>query len=355
MGCRMTQHNLLVSVLLVWLSLTAFAPGVGTAAQAALLENLPDTVWLAAPQNGGGQTKLTGQILDYSGAGLRIRLTSGREQLLPSDRVARIESHWNSSHNEADSLFANHQYAAALAAYGRADEAESRVWARQRIRAQMIRSLHAMGRETEACAAFLLFEQNDPETPYLDCIPLAWLPDESVSKSQALAWLAQRDRSAATLLGASHLMSTDEREAAVAELSRLRSHKDPRIAALATAQLWRQEIARSDAETIARWSGLVESMPEALRAGPYYLLGAAQAHQKRWEDAALDWMRVPIGYPNHRQLAAASLVAAGDALAELGRRDQAIRLFREVATDYDLPKWKTEATGRLSKFEASDK
>ena len=82
------------------------------------------------------------------------------------------------------------------------------------------------------------------------------------------------------------------------------------------------------------WSDEVETSPESVRAGPYFVLGRALAHHKQPAEAALDLLRVPILYPEDRPLAAAALLAAGRALEEDSQADAARRLYRELLAEY---------------------
>ena len=67
-------------------------------------------------------------------------------------------------------------------------------------------------------------------------------------------------------------------------------------------------------------------MPVPLRAGPYYVLGLARAQKQQWGEAALAWLRTAILFPEHRALAARSLLDAGQSLERLGRAQQANRV-----------------------------
>jgi hypothetical protein len=175
-----------------------------------------------------------------------------------------------------------------------------------------------------------------PDTPYLDAIPLVWqsyLPSPGLER-KARAWLESQDAPAVALMGASWLLSGRDALTARQTLEGLAASRNSSLAALAQAQLWRRQVVTATARDLSQWQTTVESMPEALRAGPYFVLGKALSHHDRFEAAALSVLRVPILYPQHRLLAAEALVGAGQWLERLGQTDEARRLYQEAAQDY---------------------
>ena len=152
------------------------------------------------------------------------------------------------------------------------------------------------------------------------------------------------------LLGASHLITTSARPAALNRLKQLALGMDGRIARLAQAQTWRAAVVTADARQLARWEAAIEAMPEPLRAGPYYVLGLGWAQRQAWEQAALALLRVPILYPQHRTVAARSLLDAGRSLEKLDRPHQAAGLYRELMKDYPNSRSATEARARLEEL-----
>jgi tetratricopeptide (TPR) repeat protein len=312
-------------------SAPASAPAVPAPAAA------EDTVYISTGAETGGYSKWTGEVLEYTGVELRMRLSGGLERSFPAERVLRIETRYGPEHREADSRFAQGKFDEALALYGPARRSEPREWVRRQITAQMVWCYRALGRLEEAGEEFRVLVQSDPTTPYFACIPLAWMPSPAsiILERTARQWLDQDEIPAAVLLGASHLMSTSSRAAALAKLKRLTTGtQDGRIAFLALAQTWRAAVVTADPEQIKAWNETIERMPESLCAGPYYVLGQAWAQRQAWEQAALAWLRIPILYAEHRELAARALLDAGHALEKLGQADQAARLYGELIRDY---------------------
>ena len=310
-----------------------------------------DVVYLSSEDAAGGTVRRTGQVLDYTGRAIRLRLASGVERSFAARRVVRIESDWLPEHRAADEALSRGDTRQALDGYRVANRAEKRVWVRRLILAQVVWCYRALDLSEAAGDAFVLLVQSDPTTPYFGAIPLAWTPSEDVPRGKAAQWMARDDLPGAVLLGASHLMATAERPAALRALRRLATHTDPRIAALAEAQVWRSEIVRADEQEIETWSRRIEAMPPEVRSGPYWVLGRALARSGRWEEAALAYLHPPILEPRARRLAAVSLVAAGAVLEKIDRVNEAARLFEEVIAKYDDTKASPEAKARLENIQ----
>ncbi len=301
---------------------------------------------------GDGVTKVGGRIVDYTGDGLVLELPGGRQQTFAADKVLSVNTHYDVTKMEADRAFAENDFARALTLYREARAAETRPWVQRQITARMVWCLRGLGQPEVAGEEFLLLIRSDPTTPYFDCIPLAWIPSQpSVPLERAAGqWLARDDMPAAVLLGASHLLPTAARADALARLSKLTSATDRRISRLALAQTWRAEVATVDDQRLAAWSHLIESIPESLRAGPYYVMGLARAHRREWEEAALALLHASILFPYDRHLAAQSLLDAGRSLERLDRTKKAARLYRELIETYPKERSVAEARGRLDEM-----
>jgi tetratricopeptide (TPR) repeat protein len=293
-----------------------------------------DDVVHLRPEPGEAAQSVSGEIADYTGDGLRMKLPSGVERTVPARRVERIESIYQPPHQQARAAMASHDFAQAVRLLLEANRQESRLWVRRMIIAELVQAYQQAGQVEQAGDAFLVLAESDPATPYFHTIPLGWTPGEDVAKAKAQQWLSRSDLPSALLLGASHLMSTDQRGEAVAALDRLSLLKDSHVALLAEAQLWRSRIATADEQTVDQWERRIDQMAEELRTGPYVTLAQALAHQKRWEQAAQAFLRAEILSTGQTRMAAEALVAAGEALMQLQRRDEAERVFRDAATRY---------------------
>ena len=282
-----------------------------------------DDVVQATSADGRGLTTWSGEVLDYSGRELRLRLATGREKVIPAVRVVSVVTQQTADEQAGDEALAKADYRRAIERYRAALEGgrENRDWVRRHILAQIVWCQRALGQWEQACESFLLLLSRDPKTPYFDCIPLAWLPAEPAAglEKKAGAWLAQEQPLAAVLLGASHLLSTGRRPTATDALQRLSLDRDLRIALLAQAQLWRTTAFSASDEQLVAWRRTLDKIPHALRAGPDFVVGSALA-ARHPEQAAILFAAVAVLYPRERQLAAAGLLRAGELLEKLERK-----------------------------------
>ena len=309
-----------------------------------------DTAYITG--SGGGQTRITGRVLDYTGRELKWEHLGGQQQSFPAEKVLRIETPCGRQQTDADALLAKNQFDRALGLYLKAVESEPRRWVRRQIIARIVGCYHALDQPQRAGEAFLLLIRDDPDTPYFDCIPLTWTPQQPPVDLELAArqWLG-REEPAAQLLGASHLLSGRDRPEALRLLRRLAAGTDRRIAGLALAQTWRAEVATATAEQLDGWNRLIEQMPEPLAAGPYFVLGSARAQRQQPEQAALALLRVAILWPQQRLLAARALVEAGRALEKLDQGQEALRLYREAIRTYpEQTRPAAEAQSRLEEM-----
>jgi len=300
----------------------------------------------------GRQKTLTGRILDYSGSGLRLQTQVGPERHIEADKVLQVTTQYGRMQTEADRLFAKGDFDPALNLYRQAMENETRRWVRHRIVARGVWCYRALDRPSLAGEAFLVLIRDDLRTPYFDCIPLAWtsrMRPPVALETAARQWLG-RPEPAAQLLGASHLLTTADELTATRRLRDLSTQTDPRVAQLAQAQLWRTAVVTVTAGQIDTWGKAIEQMLEPLAAGPYFVLGDAHQRLGQWEQAALSRLRVPILYPQHRGLAAQSLLEAGRALEKLDRTQEALRLYQELIAGYPETSPVAEAQGRIEQI-----
>jgi len=292
--------------------------------------------------------KIGGRVLDYTGEGLKLQLTGGREKTFPVEDVIKIETAQTRNHDLADLAFDIDKFEQALTLYRQALQEEPRNWVRRRIIARMVRCYSSLNQPAAAGETFLLLIRGDPKTPYLDCIPLAWVsrqPDPALEQSARL-WVV-RSEPAAVLLGASYLLVGRNRAAALSKLKTLAAESEGPIAQLALAQTWRAAVPTVDERQLVAWRRTIENMPEPLAAGPYFVLGRGLSQMKQWEQAALAMMRVPILYPQQRSLSAQALLDAGRCLERLERTKQAVHLYRELMREYPETRPIAEARARM--------
>jgi tetratricopeptide (TPR) repeat protein len=312
-----------------------------------------DTVVFATGKEGRGRSRIAGTILDYTGTELRIRQASGRESVVPAEKVVSIDTPKTPKHLAGDALFDAGDFTKAVDPYREAMREEKRLWMHRQILAQLVWCYRNLGQVERAGDIFLLLVDNDPSTQFFDAIPLAWTSaaPAPAAERQAKTWLAKSSQSAALLLGASWLLSTD-RAVAIAALDRLAADADSRIAQLAAAQLWRTKLVTAKPDEVARWQADVEKLPAPLQAGPYYVAAEALARLGNHEQAALAYLRVPLLHSRHRYLNPDALFGAGRALETLGRPTEAAGVYRELTADYPTAPRVPEALRRLEALSA---
>jgi tetratricopeptide (TPR) repeat protein len=306
-------------------------------------------VYLSSSTSSAGYLSVDGTVVDYSSTGVTIDI-GGKTRTYPARLLQRIDTRRTDSQLQGDTLYETGDFPGALAAYRRARDQEIRSWVKREITARIVWCYRALGQTTSAAAEFLLLIRADPATPYFDCIPLAWhgsfqsravIPDAQI-------WLREESMPAAVLLGASYLLQTEHGSMALAKLQALAKSSDENVASLARAQAWRSTIITVQAEQVERWQEMVDNMPAPLRAGPYYVVGQGWDRNQQWAKAALTLARIPVLYPEHRELASRSLLDAAIALGKLERRDEANRLYTELIRDYPESPLVAEAQSRLA-------
>jgi tetratricopeptide (TPR) repeat protein len=262
-------------------------------------------------------------------------VAGGAETTIPAERVLEVHAEWNSPHRRGDDLFAEARFAEALEQYRQAVAQDQRAWVRRRLASQAAWCYRNLGQHEYAASAFLTLATQDSATPYFDAVPLSWTSTQpgAAFEAKLRKWLDD-ENPIVSLVAASWLLATADRSAATEKLRDLADVADPRVALLAQAQLWRTQQATAKSEDVARWRKALERLPEPLRAGPYYVTGQALARLGGGEEAALVLLRVPVLYPQHRELAAESLLAAGRELEKLGRAEEARRLHQELVAAY---------------------
>jgi tetratricopeptide (TPR) repeat protein len=304
-----------------------------------------------------GKTPVTryGEIVDYTGAELTLKTSAGRRDPIPRSRILEIKTIWLADHLRGRELRSSGKLEAAIEAYREAKNREQRPWARRQIQSELTECYAESGRFDLAGEEFLAIVAADPLTHHLAVMPLAWrpFPPDAAVEARAAAWLSSDTQSpAATILGASWLLSTSRRGEAIqalAEVAESRGREsDERMSQLAQVQLWRTRLVTAKADEVARWKAAALRMPPEVAACGWYVIGEALARHKQPEEAALAYMRVPLVHGQQRVMSADSLVAAGEQLETLGRSDQAAGLYREVLADYAACPAAREAQSRLA-------
>lgn len=319
-----TRSTLAERLRLTWVACFLLLFSVGYSPQASA-----DTVTVASS---GGTMRLSGHIVDYTGERLELEMPDGGRRTIPAAQVIGIATDWVADHSAADRALSGGQYAEALILYTRAIEAERRPWVRRMLTAQIVRCRSALGQTEQAVESFLVLVQADQATPYFDCIPLAWLawPPEPNVELAAQRWIS-RPEPTSRLLGASHLLASPQRAAAIAILGELCRDADPRIAWAARAQQLRLQPAAPRPTELEQRQREFADAPAWLQPGLSYVLGRAWAIGSHFDEAAILFLRCGLTEPYDRALAAQAMLEAGLVLSRAGAQRESDAVWREMA------------------------
>jgi tetratricopeptide (TPR) repeat protein len=290
-------------------------------------------------QAGSDRQTASGLVVEFTGKDGVLLRAGGQERTIPAAQVIRIETARIASHEKALMALAEGKFESALALFVQARTEERRVWLRRELTADIVQCLRTLGDYKSAASQFQILTISDPKTPHFGSIPLHWMGSvsESTMSSASTGWRLDDEASESMqLITASALLTstTNLRPQAIIVLEDLSTSDDPRIAFLARAQLWQIQYVRAAPALVRRWEEQVEYAPESLRPGPYFMLARALKQVDESEDAVLAWMRIPIFYPDHRDLSVAALYHAAEALDKLGRTEESAELYREIQQDY---------------------
>jgi hypothetical protein len=278
-----------------------------------------------------------GTITDYTGEGVTL-LIGDRKTLLPADQIVEIRSSWTKAELAGDAAHAAGDLPSALAAYRLAKEEETRPWGVRKIQVKLSACYEWNDQNEMAGEEILSILEQDDQSPYFYALPLAWqnaIPN-AVLTDKAKRWMADRKFPAARLLGASWLLGSEDRTAALNTLLQLGSDLDPRIAPLALAQQWRTKVVTATSDDIALWRQLLDRMSPEVRGGPLLVLGNAFARHKDSRQASLCLLQTALLAPQRETLAAQGFLSAAKELEQQNQFDAAARLYRELQTTNPL-------------------
>lgn len=291
----------------------------------------------------GSRTTLYGRIDDYSNGMLTLRmLNSGTKKVIPLGDVINVETPLVEPHIKGLKAFRENRLDDARRFLATAIQEETRRWVHQDILALRVQVESRAGDHTAAMAQFAKLIRLDPKTRHFHLIPLVWHNRVTNGREQSAArTLLTETEPANRLMGASLLLSDPKNSwSGQSELESLAGSGRPHLVHFARAQLWRLELAKAapgDA-LILDMNLRIRSMPDATRAGPYYLLGQTHLRRHEYDKAALAFLRLPLVHDTDHRLAGRACLEAAEALASAGRVVESRTLYREVATRFsDTP------------------
>jgi tetratricopeptide (TPR) repeat protein len=301
-----------------------------------------------------GEVPRKGTIVDWTGSYLKIEI-GGRERSLNQADIVRVETTWSKEYQQAESLFAERQFQPALEAFRGALQQEPRGWAQNMILARMVQCADVLDNPAAAGVAFLQILSVDPQTRFIHLIPLPWASsfDPGISE-QADSWMQVRNPTV-KLIGASWMLGSPKREEAREILEALAQDLDPNVAHLAKLQLWRAKVVTAKAADLARLKAQVERMPKDLRGPALLILSDIQSRLKMNDQATLTLMRIPILHSENLKLSAMALKKAALKQEAAGEKQSAIRLYREVVSDFGGTQLAQDAAAQLQRLQVERK
>ncbi len=311
------------------------------------------------PEEGSSPIVIVGDVEEFNGRRIVIRVDSGVPvQTFPADAVLKVETYQTQAHTRGLAAFNSGDFTRAENEFVTAANDEARTWVRQEILSWLVRCAMRRGDRLAAGRHFVRIVQSDPETRFWSVIPLIWSA-ESVGRdlqTEAQSWLAS-STDGVRLLGSSILLLDGQQGSMAADtLDQLVRSTDRAIQSLARAQTWRLRIIAADMSPneLLGWRDRVERMPESLRGGPMYLIGRAASVRSDLEQAAADWLWLPLVYDDDESLAARACFEAAEALDRLGRLDEAVPLYDEVMQRYGWSPLAADARQRLTELAQED-
>ncbi len=304
-------------------------------------------ILITKTQNSDQLAKRRGTIVDWRGSTVTID-SGGREKKVDALTIVDVQTDWPPGFQQGQQLLDERKFDEAFQMFEMARQKEQRIWVQHEILAGMIQCLRGTENNSKAIRLFAEIVAADPETRFYFLIPLEWTAARGgkPADDDTARWM-NSDNSTLKLIGSSWRMSGASRSAAIESLKALAQDTDPRVAHLANAQLWKANALTAGESEISRWQRQIDLMPNALRAGPWFVLAEAQSRNNLFDDAAINFMRIPILYPANRALVAPALYQAGKVLQNAQRKAEATNVWSELVRDYPKSYWAGQTAGKL--------
>ena len=326
---------------IIWLSLTTAA--ILCATGSISVSDAQDLVFFEKAKS-RSETKSTeikrkGEIVEWVGNRISIKGKTGVKEF-DTDQLLRIETAWHGGYEEGNRLLAQYRYDAAINQFNSAIESEPRVWMQNIVFAKLVQCYLAKEDFANAASHFLKVIDDDPQSRFRHLVPLVWT--SSRPKKQQLknaeAWLESSEPMIA-LMGASWLLADESNQKARQKMERLARDFDPVIASLGKAQTWRLDRVPPNEKRLAIRIEQVQSMPEEVRCGAWYLIADAQSKSKQENDAIVNYMRIPINDPQQGGLAAAAIYQTAWLLKNKNLEQQSQALRNELKEKFGDTIW----------------
>ncbi len=275
-----------------------------------------------------------GRFLEISERETRYLITDTHEERrIVGDQIIAMDISWETVEAaEADQLFRQRKYREAIRGAEKAIESGIRTWQQRVLFAQMADSYRALGLWTESGTVFLALSKYQPPSILYASMPLVWTRSELDARAleQAKQWLND-DSQAAQLIGASWLLSGNQRSKADSKLRELSQSKNRMIASLASAQLWRTIPANSGvADSLVAWQSHRNRLLLPLQVGPTELIADKLDQAGKTEQAVPEWLRLAIVHRDRYDAASRAIRLAAQATRAAGKIEEANRIEKLI-------------------------
>lgn len=289
--------------------------------------------------DGKKELKRKGQIDQWIGQTLTLKSDLGVRNI-DNDKIIRVETKWSEDYQAGLQLMAANQFSPAIKRFQTALKSEQRPWAKNVIRAKIVHCATSIESYGLAATRFEEIVKHDPQTRFLNMAPIKWTSTAGSTNLGSLAkeWMDTNDPTL-QLIGASWSTTGITKKQAVSKLEQLTKDFDPKIAGLAAAQLWKARGLSATEKQIDVWIKKLDQLPENLRAGPWFVIAEAQRRAKLNEKAAINFMRVPILYPEQRSLSAAALYQVAGLMHNTNRLSEEAILKNELKENFGDTIW----------------
>ncbi len=273
-----------------------------------------------------------GVILEWDAKNIVLVRENGTAQTsIPGDTVIRIEPSWaNELGNTLHTCFGNHEFEQVLAQGKKTLESGLPRWQQRIVIAEMIDAAMAIGKTQIATRLFATLAKENPPQLLMASIPIPWSDDQTLAggmlakiQIDAKAWRTDPSE-LVQLMGASWLISGNDRRLAIETLESLTKSKQPVVSAYAKAQLWRTvPPAEMLSDRYPQWISERDRCLLPVQAGPTLLLAERLQQAGQSALAVPEWLRIATLHADRYHLANKSIEHAAQALRGLGRVDEA--------------------------------
>lgn len=298
-----------------------------------------DIVFLKRSAIQSGRTRFQGTIREFDSENLYLVTSDGRKQTINTQRIARVETADLSGRSSADRLFKSFKFEQANQAYQKAIAGEQRQWVKRELIAQQILCQSALEENEKAIGLFLALSAGKPNHRFFHVIPVTWQFRPIIDSQKKVFDKMLSGNPLEQFIAASWSLDQHSNTVAIKVLRQLAGRDDPdgmmtRVSQLAAFQVYRCEISSLSNKDLLRWRRAIEKMHRLDRAGPIWMAGNLMQNNENYLSAAAEFLKLPILYPEHYQLGAASLEAAAIALDRQGDRSAGNLVLRELANRY---------------------